>query len=308
LEAAPLISLPGVAAPAGGGADWFTAADGARLRVALFAPEGQARGSVVISPGRTEPIEKYLELTGELLARGFVVLVHDWRGQGLSQRALPDRLAGHAAGFEGFVDDYRCILAAYEARLPKPWLTVGHSMGGCLTLAALVDGEDRFEAALLCAPMLGIQIKEPLWLARGVSALMTRIGRGAELTGQNGDVLYERFDGNLLTHDRARWDRVAALLKACPNLALGAPTWSWLRAALSAMRRLRRPEALAAVTIPVTILSAGDDLIVDNAAQAWAAARLAKGRLVTVPGAKHEILQETDDLRAAFWREFEALT
>ena len=61
----------------------------------------------MVSPGRTEPIEKYLELTGDLLARGFAVLVHDWRGQGLSQRVLPDRLAGHAAGFDAFVGDYR---------------------------------------------------------------------------------------------------------------------------------------------------------------------------------------------------------
>ncbi len=73
------------------------------------------------------------------------------------------------------------------------------------------------------------------------------------------------------------------------------------------MRRLRSPAALAKVTIPVTILSAGADLIVDNTAQAYAAARLPKGRLVAVPGARHEIIQETDDLRAVFWLEFEAL-
>jgi lysophospholipase len=292
------------------GAEWFTAADGARLRVAIFKPRGRAKpkGSVVVSPGRTEAIEKYLELTGELLARGYVVLVHDWRGQGLSHRSLPDRLAGHADGFDGFIEDYRAILGAYEARLPKPWIAVGHSMGGCLTLAALASGEDRFAAALLCAPMLGIQIKEPIWLARGVSALMTRIGRAAALTGANGDLFYERFDGNLLTHDRLRWDRIAATLKACPDLALGAPTWGWLHSALIAMARLQRPAVLARVTLPVVILSAGEDLIVDSAAQARAAALLPNAQLVNVPGARHEIIQETDDIRAAFWSAFEGLT
>lgn len=309
MEAAPLIVIGENPAPAGG-AEWFTASDGARLRVALFASKGRTKpkGSVVISPGRTEALEKYLELAGELTARGYVVLVHDWRGQGLSQRALPDRLAGHASGFDAFIDDYRAILSAFEARLPQPWLALGHSMGGCLTLAALADGEDRFDAAILCAPMLGIQIKEPLWLATGVSALMTRVGRGVALTGGNGDVLYERFDNNLLTHDRARWDRIAATIKACPDLALGAPTWGWLHAALATMRRLRSPLALAKVSIPVTILSAGEDLIVDNAAQAYAAARLPKGKLVAVPGARHEIIQETDELRATFWREFDQIT
>jgi lysophospholipase len=308
LDAAPLIAVAGAPVPPGGGAEWFTAADGARLRVALFKPEGRARGSVVVSPGRTEAIEKYLELSGELLARGWAVLIHDWRGQGLSHRLLPDRLAGHVVGFDSFVGDYRAIVTAYADRLPKPWIALGHSMGGCLTLAALAQGEDRFEASILCAPMLGIQIKEPLWLATGVSAIMTRVGRGAVLTGGNGDVLYERFDGNLLTHDRPRWDRIAATLKACPDLALGAPTWRWLSSALAAMAWLRRPGVLAAVESPATILSALDDQIVDNAAHAFAVARLPKGRLVPVPGARHEILQETDDIRAVFWAEFEALT
>jgi alpha-beta hydrolase superfamily lysophospholipase len=46
------------------------------------APDGPPRGSVVVSPGRSEPIEKYFEVVQDLLDRGFVVLVHDWRGQG----------------------------------------------------------------------------------------------------------------------------------------------------------------------------------------------------------------------------------
>jgi len=306
-DAAPLIGLPEAPVPTGAAAEWFAARDGARLRVALFPASGAAKGSVVVSPGRTEPIEKYLELAGDLTARGYAVLIHDWRGQGLSQRTLADRLAGHAAGFEAFVDDYQAMLDAYEARLPKPWIMLGHSMGGALVLAALVDGEARFKSAILCAPMLGIVIKEPLWLAKSLSATLTWVGRGGGLTGRNGDVFYERFDGNLLTHDRRRWDRIAATLEACPDLALGAPTWGWLHSALNAMQRLRRPQLLARVRIPVTILSAGEDQIVDNAAQAYAAERLPEGKLVTVPGARHEILQETDDLRAAFWREFEAL-
>src|SRR6478735_8712131 len=101
-DAAPLVSIPEAPVPDHGTAEWFSGADGATLRAALFRPAlilegGQPRGSVVVSPGRSEPIEKYFEVVQDLLDRGFVVLVHDWRGQGLSHRALPDRLKGHAA-------------------------------------------------------------------------------------------------------------------------------------------------------------------------------------------------------------------
>lgn len=309
MDPAPLIAVDGAPVPAGGGAAWFTARDGARLRVALFAPQGPSRGSVVVSPGRTEAIEKYLELTGELLARGWTVLVHDWRGQGLSQRALPDRLAGHAAGFDAFVGDYRDILTAYAGRLPRPWIALGHSMGGCLTLTALAKGEDRFDKAILCAPMLGVFMNHPRWLVRTLSGAQALVGRGGLYVDSNpGDPFYRKFDDNRLTHDRVRFERFAAQLAACPDLALGGPTWGWVHSAMNAITWLKNPRVLARVTIPVIILSAGEDKIVVGADQAYAAARLPKGRLVTVPGARHEILQETDDIRAVFWREFDALT
>ena len=38
-------------------------------------------GKVVLSGGRTEPIEKYFEVIEDLTGRGFVVLAHDWRGR-----------------------------------------------------------------------------------------------------------------------------------------------------------------------------------------------------------------------------------
>jgi lysophospholipase len=155
-DAAPLVSIPEAPTPDHGTAEWFSGADGATLRAAFFAPEGKPRGSVVVSPGRSEPIEKYFEVVQDLLDRGFVVLVHDWRGQGLSFRALPDRLKGHAAGFKEFLGDYEALLTAFETRLPKPWIALGHSMGGCLTMLALAAGETRFAAAVLSAPMVGL--------------------------------------------------------------------------------------------------------------------------------------------------------
>ncbi len=54
-----------------------------------------------------------------------------------------------------FVADYAALIAAFETRLPKPWVAMGHSMGGCLTALVLAKGEDRFAAAVLSAPMFG---------------------------------------------------------------------------------------------------------------------------------------------------------
>ena len=304
-DPAPLVSIPEAPAP-DGRAEWFEGARKARLRAALF-PTPSARGSVVLSPGRTEPIEKYYEVVRELTGRGFSVLVHDWRGQGASDRLLPDRLAGHAEGADDFLEDYGRLLDRFGPELPRPWIAMGHSMGGCLTLLALEDGAP-FQAGILSAPMLCIRTPAPQWLMQAVAWWMVKLGKAGQPTpGPLIDPLKDVFDSNRLTHDPVRYRRFLAQLAAMPDLALGTPTWGWLHFGLQATRRVREPMRLAKVAIPVTILGAGADRIIATPVTARVAARLPNGRYVEVDGAYHEILMETDERRAVFWVAFDEL-
>ncbi|HEY5411084.1 MAG TPA: alpha/beta hydrolase, partial [Caulobacteraceae bacterium] len=239
---APLVSTPEAPAPGGAEARWIEGAGGVRLRAALFPATGHARGSVVLSPGRTEPIEKYFEVTRDLTGRGFVVLAHDWRGQGLSQRLLPDRMRGHADGFEGYLDDHRMLLDAYAARLPRPWISLGHSMGGCLELLVLAMGEKRFDAAFLSAPMLAISTRPwPAWLAMRIVQVSRWLGHSDDYALPTYDPSGDRFGFDRLTHDRSRYERYKAQLRACPDLAIGALTWGWLDFALKAGAAIAAP-------------------------------------------------------------------
>lgn len=307
-DVAPLVSIPEAPVPAGGTAEWFCGADGNRLRAASFFPKGEPKGSVVLSPGRTEVIEKYFETVEDLLARGFAVVVHDWRGQGLSHRALPDRLKGHASGFADFVGDYTALLDHFEARLPKPWIALSHSMGGCLTLLALAHGEKRFSAAILTAPMLGLNTGgRGKRSARALAFVMSKLKPGGYILGDPGQPFGGAFEVNVLTHDRARYERNNAQLRADEDLALGSATWGWLAFAFSAVTWLRTAPGVTKIDVPVVALGAAQEKLVDNADQQAVIARLPKGRWLEVPGSYHEILQETDAIRAVFWREFDAL-
>ena len=309
--AAPLLDIPEAPVPPGGVAEWYQGAGGARLRGAIFTPVphsgGGPRGSVVLSPGRSEVIEKYYEVVADLMARGFVVVVHDWRGQGLSHRLLPDRLKGHAVGFRDFVSDYGCLINHFEGRMPKPWLAMGHSMGGCLTVLALAHGQARhFVGAFLSAPMLGLQTPgRPKGQTQVLAWLMARVRGGGYILGNPGDPHGGPFEGNILTHDAARYDRTLAQLKACPELRLGAGTWAWLDFAFGASRWLRRDPRVTAIDIPVLALGAGAEALVDNGDQRTVIARLPKGEWREIPGAFHELLQETDDIRARVWAAFD---
>ena len=79
--------------------------DGVALRFARFEPPAGRRGTVCVFPGRTEWIEKYFETVRDLRNRGFAVALLDWRGQGLSERALADRRKGYVRDFAQYEID-----------------------------------------------------------------------------------------------------------------------------------------------------------------------------------------------------------
>ena len=310
---APLMGVPGASAPPGGQGEWFRGAGGLRLRAAFWTPSTlvarKPRGTVIVSPGRTEPIEKYYEVIGNLLARGWCVLAHDWRGQGLSARLLPDRLKGHARAVEEFLDDYARLLEAFETRAPKPWIMVGHSMGGVLNLMTLQGGDERFSGAVLTSPMLRIKTgKRSMWSVKLAVRWNLRHGKAGDYVLDNPDDPFDHtFEKDALTSDETRYEQWRQQLYACPHLAVGGPTWGWLAFGLDAGERSLKPKALKAVRAPVAIVQASEDDRVWKQTNKWAAKRMARGRYVEVPGSKHEIIMETDDLRGVFLEEFDAM-
>ena len=157
--------------------------------------------------------------------------------------------------------------------------------------------------------MFGIQTGGmPKGLTKALTKIMIALGQGsAYVLGDPGKPFDDDFAANRLTHDQERFERAHAIITANPDLALGAPTWLWLDFAFRACAWLAKSPSLTRIAIPVLVFSAGEEALVDNVEQAHVTARLPQGRLITVPGAFHEILMETDALSAPFWSEFDLL-
>ena len=81
--------------------------------------------------------------------------------------------------------------------------------------------------------------------------------------------------------------------------------------AIAGVETVKNPILLAdtvrAQSEHVMLMGAGAEALVDNAEQAVVTARMPKGRHQMVEDAFHEILMETDTLRAPFWQAFDAL-
>jgi lysophospholipase len=303
-----LISIPANPVPDNAVAGSIKTPDGVSLRFARFAPPPGRKGTVVLLQGRAEFIEKYFETARDLRTRGFAVATFDWRGQGLSDRALTDRQKGYVRDFSQYAIDLDAIMEQVVLPdCPPPIFALGHSMGGAVAIRACHSGSRWFERVVLSAPMVAL----PTTLSRVAGPLarfMRLIGRGGayvpagnpEMSGSEG------FIGNVLTSDPVRFARNAAILEEEPTLGLGSPTIGWADAALRQMKEFADPGYAGHIRQAILMVAAGRDDVVSTPAIEQFGMNLLAGRHLILAGSRHEILQEQDHYRAQFWAAFDA--
>ncbi len=288
----------------------YTTADATRLRSGRWDPAGrQVRGSVVLLGGRKEFLEKYAETAADLARRGFTVFSFDWRGQGLSGRRLPERLKGYVQDYRHYEQDLVEFFQNFvQPEAARPVFILAHSMGAHVALRFLHRTPQTVDKAVLVSPMLDIDTKPfPRWVVAGLARLGRLIGAEEALVpGSGGRTNVDRpFEGNTLTADPRRFAVEKNAVALNPDLALGGVTFAWLSATLASIAHIRRAGYLERIHTPLLMVAAADDRVVSVAAQRRACRRLPDCRLVVIPGARHEILMETDAIRSQFWRAFD---
>ena len=288
---------------------FITTPEGQRLRTQVFDAASGGRGVCVLLHGQTEFIEKYAEVIGELNARGFTVATFDWPGQGGSYRLLPNPLKAHIEDFAQYDGALRLFREQIVKPIsPKPPVCLAHSMGGHIALRAMHDDATVFSCAVLSAPMLRALTRGyPRWLADTMMHVQNWIGAKNDwIFGMHlRDPYLVNFDTQLVTTDRARFDRTNIFLKGHPDLRLAGPTWGWLKQATRSMAMMMAPGYAEAIVTPVLLCAPGNDRIVDVTAEHEFINRLPHGELLDLADSEHEILMENDSIRTRFWAAFD---
>ncbi len=284
-------------APADGACHWVTTRDGLRIRLGHWTGKS-VRATVLLFPGRTEYIEKYGHVAGEMLASGFASLAIDWRGQGIADRMNENRLLGHVVDFSDYQHDVAAMLDHARALgLPEPYYLLAHSMGGCIGLRSIYDGLP-VKAASFTAPMWGIkmaaQLRPAAWFLSTISRPLGFSGNFAP--GQDGEtyVLKTDFASNTLTSDQSMFDLMQNQLRSNPDLTIGGPSLRWLNEALREMRTLA---ARPSPDMPCVTWLGSDETIVDPARVRARMAKWPNGELHLLQGARHELLMEKPAMR-----------
>jgi lysophospholipase len=286
---------------------WFQGQAQCRLHYRYWlTPNAQA--ALVIVPGRIEATHKYLEVCADAVAAGYQVFIIDHRGQGCSDRLSADRQIGLVLDFNHYIADLALWFEEISTLTSLPLVALAHSMGGAI-LAGYLQNIDRqnivlqkserqsaakikLSAAIFCSPMWGLPTA-PMSssfarsLASSISKLNQTISTRFWYVPGQGPYHEKPFADNDLTTCPERYQWFRQLYKQYPEYQIGGVSWTWLACALTACQGL----LLGTVPqLPMLLLQAEQERVVDNDAQDRLWQHWRAGDKVVISQAEHELL------------------
>ncbi|SIS51565.1 alpha/beta hydrolase [Alicyclobacillus vulcanalis] len=306
------------------GETWALAApDGVTIYGRTWVPEtrGEPRLCVQLAHGMAEHIGRYDDFARYLAARGCAVYGHDHRGHGQTGEAMG--ILGHFGdrdGFQRVIDDMAQVTSRIEAEHPGvPIVLLGHSMGSWLSLAYMEQHGRRLAGAVLSgAGFVGqMELAAGLYLAKREAARVGARSPSERLYQMTFGNFNKPFAPNRTPLDwLSRDDAVVDAYMADPKCGQ-MHTCGFFIDYFSGVKELQRPENLRRIPsdLPVLIVAGSRDPVgkmgkgVERLAKALAAAGVRDVTVKLYPGARHEVLNETNraEVYQDVWRFMETV-
>lgn len=261
-------------------------------------PENQAW--VAISHGFTENILKYSEVIWYFLQEGYNVAMVDHRGHGRSYRDVAEPWLTNVERFDAYSDDFAYFLTnvVEPVRKGQPLFLMSHSMGGAVAAHLLERYPDLpIQKAVLGCPMIcpatnGI----PKWGTMLIARAFSAIGKGRTCVFVHHPYTPQSDFGEpwCCASSQPRYDWYRKLQEENPLLRNCSATYHWLRESLAQNKKVMNPQNCARISVPVLLIQAGRDAMVENQEQDAFLARVPNGRKVIFPQALHEVFRGDD--------------
>ena len=255
------------------------------------------RKLMILVNGRAENMLKWSEPAYDFYHQGYDVLLFDHRGQGYSTHLLTDSEKGHLDEFRFYVDDMAKIIEKVTALFSySTQHLLAHSMGALIATYYLANCDHCINKAVLSSPFYGIPLKHPI-RDELIIALMNILGQGERYVFGKGPYQQVHLEYNELSFCKTRMKWMNRVNRKNPAIHLGGSTFRWVHLCLNAIKRL--PKVIPKIEIPILILQADKEKIVDNKNLEKLTTLFPHVESMLVPQAKHEILFEKDNVRKA---------
>lgn len=281
----------------------FERVPGQPIYYELYRPAAPG-GWIAISHGFTESTYKYSELIWYFLQSGYAVAMVDHRGHGRSYRGVEPTWLTHVDHFSDYAEDFAFFLrrTVMPAAGELPVYLMGHSMGGAVAALTLIRHPDiGVKKLVLSSPMIAPQ-------TAGIPKIITRgITRAFILTGHEKDCLFnqsafteaEDFENSCATsYPRYNW--YMNVQRTHSEYQNSAATYRWLEESVMVTKTLLKQTNCDKLTLPVLLIQAGRDNMVESSAQNRFIAQVPNGRMAQFPTAKHEIFRSEDAIVKEF--------
>ncbi|MBO7358663.1 MAG: alpha/beta hydrolase [Clostridia bacterium] len=279
--------------------------DGAQLNVYRYDAD-KPKGTCLVLHGFTEAANKFSEIIYSLLNNGFSVLAYDQRGHGESFRdpAINDMSLTHVRRFIDYVDDLDAIVGKCLNAMPAPYCVFAHSMGGAVACLYAENHPKTFSAIALCSPMIAPRTGGlPVLVIRFMGAAACMVGKARRRIFISKPYSgHENFETSCCT-SRARFDWWDDKKYSRPCFSNNGPTYSWTKEAMGVTGKLLKKGMPEKIACPVCIWQAENDWEVKPLAQEQFIARVKRGKLVKVAGARHEIYRSADETLYPWWHD-----
>jgi lysophospholipase len=264
----------------------------------------QAKAAIVISHGFCEFAEKYKEVIYYFLKNGYSVYVPEHRGHGYSDRIVVDGEKVHVEDYEQYVQDLHFFVKNVVELTEKRRILFCHSMGGAIGVRYLEEFPLTFDAAILSAPMLGMNTgKYPKWLAKVTADFFCAIGKGTKYAaGQSGFSDKPSFETSSCV-SRERYMYIYNMRLRNINYQTYGGTYAWVKAGFKVIRKLRKRKNINSIKIPLIIFEAEKDDMVDNCGIEKFAKKAKTAQLVRMKDSKHEIFNAGEAVRDSYYRQ-----
>ena len=269
-------------------------------------PQENAKGTIVVSYGFTESCLKYYELLYYFYREGYQAAIMDHRGHGRSMREVEDMTVVHVELFSRYVKDLHHFVEKKVKPMAdgKPLYLFAHSMGGCIGTFYLEQYPDDFKRAVLTAPMLGVKLGGcPAWAARVLCDMEVFRGKGTErLFTQSAFDPDESFE-ECSASSEARHAWYMKKRREDENYQTSSGSYYWGKEAINAGEFVVSRKQTEKIKASVLLFQAEYDSLVKPEPQDRFISRIADGRLVFVPGVRHEIYRAPNEVLQPYLEE-----
>lgn len=255
---------------------FITGVRNSRIYYQCWLPAGEARAALIVVHGLAEHGGRYRHLVDRFVPQGYAVYAIDHQGHGKSDglRVFVRQFQDYTGTLRIFTD----MVAKWQAG--KPMFMVGHSMGGLIGAAYLIEDQHPLTGAVLSGPLVKTYDNASpilVFTVKTLSTLMPRlplVGLKARHVSRD-PVVVRAYVNDPLVHTGKTTARLAAeLVKTMQLVADGA----------------------SRITLPLLIVQGGADKLVnpEGSRMLYERASSIDKTIKTYDGLYHEVFNEPE--------------